>query len=57
MKQILSDFGLFAHVYIKCDNTSAINISKNMVQYSRTKYIERKTSFFLVIMYERKTLP
>ena len=46
MKQILSDFGLlFALVHIKCDNTSAINISKNMVQYYRTMYIERRCHF------------
>ena len=32
MKQTLSDFNLsFEHVPIKCDNTSAINISKNPV--------------------------
>ena len=41
MKQALSDFGLsFEHVPIKCDNTSAISISKNSMQHSRTKYIE-----------------
>ena len=43
MKQTLSDFELsFEHVPIKCDNTSAINISKNLVQHSRTKHIEIK---------------
>ena len=31
-KQTLSDFGLtYSHVPIKCDNTSAISISKNLV--------------------------
>ena len=41
MKQTLSDFNLFfEHVPIKCDNTSAINISKNPMQHSRTKHIE-----------------
>ena len=41
MKQTLSDFDLsFEHVPIKCDNTSAINISKNLVEHSRTKHIE-----------------
>ena len=30
MKETLSDYGLiFSHVPIKCDNTSAISISKN----------------------------
>ena len=46
MKQILSDFNLsFKHVPIKCDNTSAINISKNPVQRPRTKHIEIRHNF------------
>ncbi|KAL6321490.1 hypothetical protein AAG906_018459 [Vitis piasezkii] len=46
MKQTLSDFNLiFEHVPIKCDNTSAINISKNPVQHSRTKHIEIRHHF------------
>ena len=46
MKQTLSDFDLsFEHVPIKCYNTSAISISKNLVQYSRTKHIEIKHHF------------
>ena len=46
MKQTLSDFGLtFSHVPIKCDNTSAISISKNLVQHSRTKHIEIRHHF------------
>ena len=46
MKQILSDFALtFSHVPIKCDNTSAISISKNPVQHSRTKHIEIRHHF------------
>ncbi|RVW82174.1 Retrovirus-related Pol polyprotein from transposon RE1 [Vitis vinifera] len=46
MKQTLSDFNLiFEHVPIKCDNTSAINISKNPVQHSRTKQIEIRHHF------------
>ena len=41
MKQTLSDFGLtYSHVPIKCDNTSVISISKNLVQHSRTKHVE-----------------
>jgi len=40
MKQQLSNYGiLLDHIPIMCDNTSAINLSKNPVQYSRTKYI------------------
>ena len=46
MKQTLIDFNLFfEHVPIKCDNTSAINISKNPMQHSRTKHIEIKHHF------------
>ena len=46
MKQTLSDFGLsFEHVPIKCDNTSVISISKNIMQYSRTKLIKIRHLF------------
>ena len=46
MKQTLSDFDLsFEHVPIKCDNNSAINISKNLVQHSKTKHIEIRDHF------------
>ena len=46
MKQTLGDFNLsFEHVPIKCDNTSAINISKNPVQRPRTKHIEIRHNF------------
>ena len=46
MKQTLSDFELsFEHVPIKCDYTSAINVSKNLVQHSRTKHIKIRHHF------------
>ena len=46
MKQTLADFGLtYSHVPIKCDNTSAISIAKNLVQHSRTKHIEIRHHF------------
>ncbi|WJZ81440.1 hypothetical protein VitviT2T_001283 [Vitis vinifera] len=46
MKQTFNDFNLsFEHVPIKCDNSSAINISKNLVQHSRTKHIEIRHHF------------
>ncbi len=39
--QTLSDFGLnYESVPILCDNTSAICITKNSFQHSRTKHIE-----------------
>ena len=46
MKQTLIDFGLtFSHVPIKCDNISAISISKNPVQHFRTKHIKIRHHF------------
>ena len=46
IKQQLSDFGVTMHnVSIFCDNTSAINITKNPVQQSRTKHIEIRHHF------------
>ena len=46
MKQQLSNYGIVLdHIPIKCDNTSAINISKNPVLHSRTKYIEIRHHF------------
>ena len=46
MKQQLVDYGLMLdHIPIKCDNTSAINLTKNPVQHSRTKHIEIRHHF------------
>lgn len=46
MKQQLKDYGLnLCQVSIKCDNTSAINISNNPIQHSRTKHIEIRHHF------------
>ena len=56
MKYTLSDFNLsFEHVPIKCDNTSAMNISKNLKQHSKTKHIEI-IHHFLETMHKRVTL-
>ena len=33
------------HLIIYCDNTNAINISKNSIQHSRTKHIEIRHHF------------
>ncbi|KAL8111789.1 hypothetical protein AgCh_019472 [Apium graveolens] len=42
MQQTLQDFGIsYSNIPIYCDNTSAINISKNHVMHSRTKHINR----------------
>ena len=46
MKQQLSDYGLeLNHIPIHCDNTSAINLSKNPILHSRTKHIEIRYHF------------
>lgn len=47
MKQMLCDYGIdHGILLVYCDNMSAINISKNPIQHSRTKHITlRITSF------------
>ena len=46
MKQQLEDFGVILdHIPLKCDNTSAINLSKNPIMHSRTKHIEIRHHF------------
>ena len=41
MQKLLHDYGICQeHLTIYCDNTGAINISKNYIQHSRTKHIE-----------------
>ena len=46
IKHQLLDFNVKLDcVPIFCDNTSAINLSKNSIQHSRTKYIEIRHHF------------
>ena len=46
MTHTVKDFGLeFKNVPIKCDNTSAINLTRNPIQHSRTKHIEIRHHF------------
>ena len=46
IKQELEDYSLrYTHIPILCDNTSAINLSKNPVLHSRTKHIEIRHHF------------
>ena len=46
LKQQLADFGLqIGKVPLMCDNTSAINLTKNQIQHSRTKHIEIRHHF------------
>ena len=41
MQKLFHDYGICQeHLTIYCDNTGAINISKNYIQHSRTKHIE-----------------
>ena len=41
MQKLLHDYGICQeYLTIYCDNTSVINISKNLIQHSRTKHIE-----------------
>jgi hypothetical protein len=36
----MRDFGEeYTHVPLQCDSTSAISVAKNLVLYSKTKYI------------------
>ena len=45
-KQQLIDYDInLDHILIKCDNTSAINLSKNLIQHFRTKHIDIRHHF------------
>ena len=46
MKQTLRDYGInLEQIPIKCDTTSAINLSKNLIHHSRTEHIEIRHHF------------
>ncbi|XP_050895522.1 secreted RxLR effector protein 161-like [Lathyrus oleraceus] len=46
LKQQLSDYGLnLGCIPLRCDNTSAINITKKLVMHSRTKHIDIRHHF------------
>ena len=46
LKQQLDDYGIaLGALEIKCDNTSAISVSKNLVHHSRTKHIDVRHHF------------
>jgi len=46
MKNTLEDYGIhFKNIPIKCDNTSAICLTKNPIQHSRTKHIDVRHHF------------
>ena len=53
MKQMLTDYGIEqCSMNLYCDNTSAINISKNPVQHSRTKHIDIRHHFIRELVEE-----
>lgn len=45
MKYILRDYGINLDHAIIYDNTSVISLSKNLIQHSRTKCIEKRYNF------------
>ena len=46
IQKLLHDYGICQeYLTIYCDNTSAINISKNLIQHSRTKHIKIRHHF------------
>ncbi|RVW77480.1 Retrovirus-related Pol polyprotein from transposon RE2 [Vitis vinifera] len=45
IKQMLRDYGIDQGTIVFCDNTSAINISKNPALHSRTKHIDIRHHF------------
>lgn len=56
LKQMLEDYGIVQDIlFVYCDNTSAINISKNLVEHSRTKHIDIKHHFISNLV-ESKTI-
>ena len=56
MKNLLSDYGISQDtMVVYCDNSSAINISKNPINHSRTKHIEIRYHFIRDLV-ERKNV-
>ena len=54
MKKVLTDYGISQDtMVVYCDNSSAIDISKNSVQHSKTKHIEIRYHFIRDLV-ERK---
>ena len=54
MKNVLTDYGISQDtMVVYCDNSSDIDISKNPVQYSKTKHIEIRYHFIRDLV-ERK---
>ncbi|GJS86521.1 hypothetical protein Tco_0769157 [Tanacetum coccineum] len=57
MKQALFDYGIsLDDIPIMCDNKGAIDLSKILVQHSRTNTLKFVTTFF-VTMFKKETVP
>ena len=56
MKKVLTNYGISQDtMVVYCDNSSAIDISKNLVQHSKTKHIEIRYHFIRDLV-ERKIM-
>ncbi|KAL1212165.1 Retrovirus-related Pol polyprotein from transposon TNT 1-94 [Cardamine amara subsp. amara] len=54
MKQMAADYGMiYDSLLIYCDNESAINIAKNLVQHSRTNHIDIRYHFIRELVKEK----
>ena len=54
MKKLLHDYGITQEIIcVFCDNTSAINLSKNPVQHSKSKHIEIRYHFIRDLVEEK----
>ena len=51
MKQTLLDYGIsITNSPIMCDNTSTFNLSKNTILHSRTKHIDIRHHFYVIML-------
>ena len=54
MKKLLHDYGITQDTMcVFCDNTNAINLSKNPVQHSKSKHIEIQYNFIRDLVEEK----
>ena len=54
MKKLLHDYGITQDTMcVFCENTSAINLSKNLVQHSKSKHIEIRYHFIRDLVEEK----
>ena len=54
MRKLLHDYGITQDTMcVFCDNTSAINLSKNLVQHSKSKHIEIRYHFIQDLVEEK----